>query len=1011
MSTIGELVIKVNGDISGLQSSLGRASSIIITFGGGVERATGTTQGLNTSLSKTATSVGRVSEQLRDAQGRFAAAAVPARTLADGVTRITPAATEAGNAIRTAGGQARDAGGRFVGLAQATKTASLGLEDIASKAKTAGKAMTLAVTVPIIGAGVVAVSAAAQMDSLTRGLTAVTGSAAETKIQLGRLEEVAKLPGLGFREAIQGSINLQAAGLSARTSERALKAFGNALATVGKGKADLDGVTLALTQMASKSKISAEEINQLNERVPQIRQAMLAAFGTADTIALGKAGITPAKFIEAILVQLERLPQVTGGAANSFENFSDALFRARAAIGEKLLPAIVPLIEGLATMLVRVREVDPITIRWAISIAAVAAAAGPLVYVIGSLVTACTALAGVLGVAGLAGALAVGGPILIGIAALSALFIQNKLAAFEAESAANRYAASLVNLNEKALLFLITQRQTGLFQIQEQERALRRGGGAFRNKVVVPGLFGEGGIGAILHPFAETSRIRVVRVETDAMRELGNQANEAGRDIADLSKAFAALQERGKAPTTTPLAPAGGTDRLAGLMDQLTDRLREFRTLAQFEVPSLNLLPPDIQEQIRLVDSLASQLDTLKDGLKRFRDAGRAPPEGLVSGIETIKLQLNSASDALESYANNWRAVTDAMIANQKVVNELTPGVKALADELKRSTLVRRLPSGKTEAVPVGEVGQRGNLLGNLPAVNSADDFATHIRSASDAIIVFGELVRIAGREIKDAGKAQLNSALGAAVNMAAQFTPAGLAAYALSSALDSLRPFVDALLLPVKLFGDIVAMAINPVLRILFPIVKAVVIVFSYLLEATDRVIGTLLKGVGFFVRSIGKIVNFLDPFGNPGNGLVKLGEGIRDSGTSFLTAAEEIAKKRKELEKLNFDDALDKTADAANKLTESMLNAVQGFKIARFRFGSMDANSAVPSASIERSAASPAAMQVSYPGASFSWSVDGSSSPREAFMDWVREGNRLARSHPAMRPFMAQFAGVADA
>lgn len=203
---------------------------------------------------------------------------------------------------------------------------------------TAGKAALLSTAVG--GAiGAAAFQAVAKMDSLTRGLASVSKNSADLQGQLARLREVAKLPGLGFEEAVQGSVALQAAGISARLSERSLMAFGNALASVGKGKADLDGVTLALQQIASKGKISAEEINQLNERVPQIRKAMQAAFGTSDTEALGKMGIDTTTFINGVVTQLERLPRVTGGIQNDLENLSDAINQ-----------ALIPLGKGIADL-------------------------------------------------------------------------------------------------------------------------------------------------------------------------------------------------------------------------------------------------------------------------------------------------------------------------------------------------------------------------------------------------------------------------------------------------------------------------------------------------------------------------------------------------------------------------------------------------------------------------------------------------------------------------------------
>lgn len=208
----------------------------------------------------------------------------------------------------------------------------------------------VAVGTAVGGLGVLAIKEAATIESLKMGLNAVSGSAAETEKQLVRLREIAKLPGLGFKEAIQGSINLQAAGLSADLAERSLKAFGNALATVGRGKADLDGVSLALTQISAKGKVSAQEILQLQERLPQIRQAMIAAFGTADTEALQKQGIDSQTFIGAIVKEFEKLPPVTSGLNNQIENLRDTWNIFLANEGAKLIEWAKRFIEILSNI-------------------------------------------------------------------------------------------------------------------------------------------------------------------------------------------------------------------------------------------------------------------------------------------------------------------------------------------------------------------------------------------------------------------------------------------------------------------------------------------------------------------------------------------------------------------------------------------------------------------------------------------------------------------------------------
>lgn len=181
------------------------------------------------------------------------------------------------------------------------------------------------------------IEAAMAYDAQVRGLAAYQKNAASLEAQLARLVELAKLPGLGLPEVAQGVLSLEAAGLSAQMSERAIKAFGNALALAGKGKSELDGVILALGQISSKGKISAEEINQIAERVPQIRQALNDAFGTASTEAIQKMGLTANDAINRIITALEKLPAASSGFRITFENLGDALNAMVRPIGTGLL--------------------------------------------------------------------------------------------------------------------------------------------------------------------------------------------------------------------------------------------------------------------------------------------------------------------------------------------------------------------------------------------------------------------------------------------------------------------------------------------------------------------------------------------------------------------------------------------------------------------------------------------------------------------------------------------------
>jgi tape measure domain-containing protein len=248
------------------------------------------------------------------------------------------------------------------------------------------------------------IGAAVQMDSLQRGLAAVSGGAEAAAAQMDQLREIAKLPGLGLQEAIEGATRLQAVGMSAESANRALMAFGNALARVGKGKAELSGVILALTQIIGKGKVMAQEINQIAERVPEVRKVMMEAFGTASTEEIQKMNLTAEEFIKTLTAGFEKMPLVTTGAQNAIENFRDAVFEMKVAIGNALLPTITEKLDIMSKFITQhieqLSETQKSIIAWAgvsaTAIASVTSAMATLTLAMPGIIFAIESLGGAL---------------------------------------------------------------------------------------------------------------------------------------------------------------------------------------------------------------------------------------------------------------------------------------------------------------------------------------------------------------------------------------------------------------------------------------------------------------------------------------------------------------------------------------------------------------------------------------------------------------------------------------
>ncbi|MGJ1367401.1 tape measure protein [Sphingobacterium spiritivorum] len=286
------------------------------------------------------------------------------------------------------------------------------MAEVGSTMESVGKKMSLTVTTPITALGVAAIKTYGDIEALRMGLISVMGSASDASKEFDKLLEVAKLPGLGLQEAIQGSVSLQAAGFSADEARKSLMAFGNALATVGKGAKELSLVNLALTQLQNKSSGFGQDLRQLTEQLPQLRGAMEQAFGTSDSETISKMGYTGAQVVKMLTAEFEKLPKVTGGIKNAFENMSDAITLSLSKIGDiinknfKIEELVNKAADFLEKLITEFESLDPSIQKMILRVAGLAAAIGPLLVALGAVLqlapyigTAFTVMTGPIGIA------------------------------------------------------------------------------------------------------------------------------------------------------------------------------------------------------------------------------------------------------------------------------------------------------------------------------------------------------------------------------------------------------------------------------------------------------------------------------------------------------------------------------------------------------------------------------------------------------------------------------------
>ena len=275
----------------------------------------------------------------------------------------------------------------------AMQNAAREMKKAGDQLQSVGRSMTMNLTAPIVALGAAALYSFGQIDSLKRGLISFSGSAALAEEEFTKLREVAKLPGVGLEEAVKGSINLQAIGVSADEARKDMMAFGNAIATVGGGKENFDLAIRGFGQLTNASKPLQQDLYQIANQLPQINKIMHDTFGTNRADELAAMGITGKQLADILVNELGKLPKVTGGIKNSFENMSDSVKISLASFGEaieknfNISDKINALSNWLSNLVTGFKNLDPTVQKFILGALGVVAALGPLSFVLGGIIS------------------------------------------------------------------------------------------------------------------------------------------------------------------------------------------------------------------------------------------------------------------------------------------------------------------------------------------------------------------------------------------------------------------------------------------------------------------------------------------------------------------------------------------------------------------------------------------------------------------------------------------------
>ena len=177
------------------------------------------------------------------------------------------------------------------------------------------------------------VEAAAKYDSLQVRLKGMGGGAKGAATALDRLQELSKLPGLGFEQAADAYAGLRSLRQDGPEAIAIIEAFARANASMGGGAEEFGRAMRQIQQIIGKGKLMAEDVNTIAESIPNFRAMMLDAFGTTDASKINDKN-SMKQFLEGIVRVSKDLPKAGETIQNNLDNLSDAWVRLKASMAD-----------------------------------------------------------------------------------------------------------------------------------------------------------------------------------------------------------------------------------------------------------------------------------------------------------------------------------------------------------------------------------------------------------------------------------------------------------------------------------------------------------------------------------------------------------------------------------------------------------------------------------------------------------------------------------------------------
>jgi len=264
------------------------------------------------------------------------------------------------------------------------------MRNFGKNTKQIGSSMTRSLTMPIAALGAAAIKSAADLEAMEVSFISLTGGAKQASDMMRNLNDFTAKTPFQIEEVAKSARQLIASGSGIDEVNQQLQFLGDIAATSGQ---PIDEIAAIFAKVNAKGKVELENLNQLAERGIPIFTALSEATGLpADK--LGAGAVSVEQFNEVLKSfaaeggfaagAMERLSQTASG---KFSTALDNLKLAGASLAESLMPVVKNILDGFTGLMQTMTRLTPETKKFMLVAAGIAAALGPLLMVLPSIIS------------------------------------------------------------------------------------------------------------------------------------------------------------------------------------------------------------------------------------------------------------------------------------------------------------------------------------------------------------------------------------------------------------------------------------------------------------------------------------------------------------------------------------------------------------------------------------------------------------------------------------------------